>query len=274
METTLNSKSFIIAIWTGFFVLLGTMLLQNFDFTLPEFSFGSDNKVQRTTVEQPYDEHAMVSAINASLPSVVTVEISTTASNLSPYVLPKEYDMQIDSSIGSGFVVSDEGHVVTNKHVVAVEDAQYRIITSDKRHLEVIEIYRNPDNDLAILKVKDPDLKPLMLGNSHELQLGQQVVAIGTPLGEFANTVTAGIVSGLERGVVAETYRTGGNPESLEGVIQTDAAINLGNSGGPLINSRGEVIGVNTAVAAGGQNIGFAIPIDEVKALLSSRGIQ
>lgn len=132
---------------------------------------------------------------------------------------------------------------------------------------EVDKIYRDPTNDVAILSVKNPPaggFKEIQLGTSSNLQVGQSVIAIGTALGEFRNTVTTGVVSGLGRGVTAGSPFQG-FAERLDNVIQTDAAINPGNSGGPLLNSKGQVIGINTAVSSQGQNIGFAIPIDTIK---------
>jgi serine protease Do len=171
--------------------------------------------------------------------------------------------------IGSGFVVSGNGMIVTNKHVVADTQMTYQVITSDGKKYSVKNIYRDPLNDVALLKI-DPTqnssekLQALTLGDSSHLQVGQYVVAIGTALGEFRNTVTTGVISGLGRGITSgDPYQ--GSVEQLNNVIQTDAAINPGNSGGPLFNSAGQVIGVNTAVSQNGQNIGFAIPIDVIK---------
>ena len=273
MYTTLNNKSFVIALWVAVSFLIASVVFRTSALGLPSFPATTRQQARTQQIVPQYNENAIVAAIDSSLPSVVTIEIATTADNLSPYILPPELDTEVVANIGSGFVVSEDGYIITNKHVVSQEDAVYSVITNDEQQHEVTEIFRSPDSDLALLKVNARNLTPAKLGNSSELQLGQQVVAIGTPLGEFANTVTAGIVSGLGRGVTAGSYYDG-PIERLEGVIQTDAAINLGNSGGPLINSSGEVIGVNTAVAAGGQNIGFAIPVDEVKELLNSREVR
>lgn len=170
--------------------------------------------------------------------------------------------------IGSGFVV-DKGLVVTSKHVVSEAGASYSVYDrSDKEH-KVTNIYRDPVNDLAILKVDDLDAPAMQLGDSDQLKVGQSVIAIGTALGEFRHTVTTGVVSGLGRGIQAgDAY--GSSVENLENVIQTDAAINPGNSGGPLLDSSGQVIGINTAVSEQGQNIGFAIPINVIKTSISN----
>ncbi len=225
------------------------------------------------------EESVVVEVAEKVSPSVVTINISTTQKVLSPgsfspsdffgqQVGGKVEEETVEEDIGSGFVITDDGLVVTNKHVVDDTQAKYKVITNEDKTYEVQKIYRDPVNDLAILKIdlpsNDPDLKPVQLGDSSKLKVGQFVVAIGTALGEFRHTVTTGVVSGLGRGIAA------GNPlqgavEQLDGVIQTDAAINPGNSGGPLINSSGQVIGVNTAVSTQGQNIGFAIPINVIK---------
>ncbi|HSX09360.1 MAG TPA: trypsin-like peptidase domain-containing protein [Candidatus Saccharimonadales bacterium] len=172
-------------------------------------------------------------------------------------------------SIGSGFIVTSSGMIVTNKHVVSDTTMTYQVVTSDGKKYSVKNIYRDPLNDVALLKI-DPGqnsgtkLTPLTLGDSSNLQVGQYVIAIGTALGELRNTVTTGVVSGLGRGITAGSPYEG-SVEQLNNVIQTDAAINPGNSGGPLFNSSGQVIGVNTAVSQNGQNIGFAIPINVIK---------
>ncbi|MCL4339377.1 trypsin-like peptidase domain-containing protein [Patescibacteria group bacterium] len=227
-----------------------------------------------------YEQSVITKVVKDSLPSVVTVGISTTQTNpgsiefnpfnpFSPFQqLPGE-TQKIQQNIGSGFIVTSDGMIITNKHVVSDTNAAYQIVTNDNKKYDVAKIYRDPLNDLAILKINASGLKPLPLGDSSNLELGQLVVAIGTPLGEFNNTVTSGIISGLGRGITAGSPLEG-SVEKLNNVIQTDAAINPGNSGGPLLNSNGQAIGINTAIAQSGQNIGFAIPINSVKTLLSN----
>lgn len=169
---------------------------------------------------------------------------------------------QVD--IGSGFVVDKAGLVVTNKHVVAQgAPADYKIVLKDDSEYQVEKIWRDPVNDLAILKISGKDFESLELGDSEKIKVGNFVVAIGTALGEFRHTVTTGVVSGLGRGITAGDGFS--MAEKLDNVIQTDAAINPGNSGGPLLNSVGQVIGVNVAVSQSANNIGFAIPINVVK---------
>ena len=174
-------------------------------------------------------------------------------------------------SAGTGFVVSDKGLIITNKHVVSDEDAEYTVITNEGEKYPAEVLARDPVHDLAILKVDfssasdGPDALPVLkLGDSDELQPGQSVIAIGNALGEFQNTVSSGVISGLKRTIVASSGIFG-PAETLEELIQTDAAINRGNSGGPLLNLSGEVIGINVAMASGAENIGFAIPINRAK---------
>ena len=227
-----------------------------------------------------YEESVITRVVEDALPSVVTVAISTTASTgdvfqinpfnpLSPLERIPGKTEKVERNIGSGFIISESGLIITNKHVVSATDATYQVLTNDSKKYSVEKIYRDPLNDLAILKINAPGLKPLRLGDSSRLKLGQLVVAIGTPLGEFTNTVTSGIISGLGRGITAGSPFEG-FVEKLDNVIQTDAAINPGNSGGPLLNSKGEVIGVNAAIAESGQNIGFALPVNIVKALVDT----
>lgn len=232
------------------------------------------------------EESVTIDIVKKVGPSVVTIaEEYAPRSSRSPFFdfnpffgfqLPDEKIQQDlePQNIGSGFIISDEGMIVTNKHVVSDTRTKYQIITSSDKKYTVQKIYRDPLNDVALLKI-DPNensgnlLKPIDLGDSSRLQAGQYVIAIGTALGEFRNTVTTGIISGLGRGITAGSPFEG-VAEKLDNVIQTSAAINPGNSGGPLLNSSGQVIGVNTAVSESGQNIGFAIPINVIKDSLNN----
>ncbi|CAN5223292.1 hypothetical protein BH09PAT2_BH09PAT2_00480 [soil metagenome] len=224
-----------------------------------------------------YQESVVTKVVEDSLPSVVTIGISTTSrikdsfeiSPFSPFGQKSRQERVIEQNIGSGFIISEDGLVITNKHVVLETDATYKVLTNDNKEYDVKKIYRDPLNDLAILKIDATNLKPLSIGNSSKLKLGQMAIAIGTPLGEFQNTITVGVVSGLGRGITAGSPYEG-FVEKLDNVIQTDAAISAGNSGGPLLNSAGQAIGINTALASEGQNIGFAIPINIVKELIDS----
>jgi len=175
---------------------------------------------------------------------------------------------------GTGFIVSEDGMILTNKHVALDTEADYTVLTNDGRKFPAKVLARDPVQDLAIIKIEPEKivdqqgkfgLKPfpqVQLGDSDRLQIGQTVIAIGNVLGEFRNSVSVGVISGLGRTVTASG---GGLVETIEDVVQTDAAINKGNSGGPLLNLKGEVIGINTAMVLEAQSIGFAIPINKAK---------
>ncbi len=175
---------------------------------------------------------------------------------------------QIQRDIGTGFVVDAQGKVVTNKHVVSDAQAEYLVVDKEGNEHKVEKIYRDPVNDLAIVQVAGLKKPALPLGDSDKIRVGESVIAIGTALGEYRHTVTTGVVSGLGRGITAGDGFS--QFEEIEGVIQTDAAINPGNSGGPLINAQGQVIGVNVAVSQSAENIGFALPINVIKASLEN----
>ncbi|MDR3643163.1 MAG: trypsin-like peptidase domain-containing protein [Candidatus Doudnabacteria bacterium] len=168
---------------------------------------------------------------------------------------------------GSGFFVSADGLILTNKHVVSDLTASYTVITSDGKKYDAKVVAQDPVNDLAIVKIGIQNAPYLKLADSSRLQVGQHVIAIGNSLGQYQNTVTSGIVSGIGRSITAGSD-TGS--EDLSGVIQTDAAINPGNSGGPLLDITGQVIGMNTAIDQQGQLVGFAIPSNEVQKALES----
>ncbi len=230
------------------------------------------------------EESVVTDVVDKASPSVVTIGVTQTSrisdlfqNPFDPFnqaipqqPLPRSTQGQNqEQDIGSGFIISTDGLIVTNKHVVSDTQMKYRVITNDNRSYDVIKIYRDPDNDLAIIKINATNLKPIEMGDSTKIKVGQTAIAIGTALGEFRNTVTTGVISGVGRGITAGgTF--GDVTEKLDNVIQTDAAINPGNSGGPLLNSAGQAIGVNTAVAQQGQSIGFALPINVVKDAVSN----
>ena len=165
---------------------------------------------------------------------------------------------------GSGFIISKDGYVLTSNHVVSDTTADYTVIISPKHKLPAKVLSRNPINDTAVLKIDGQNLPYIEMADSNKIQLGEEVVAVGNALGEFTDTLSAGIVSGLSRFITA----FGGvdhQMQNLRGLIQTDAAINPGNSGGPLVNMEGKAIGINTAMIMGAQNIGFAIPVNYAK---------
>lgn len=236
--------------------------------------------INEQTLKVTREQSMVINVVKDVGPSVVTIGVDRSSEQSqdfrmgpfsmffeNPETLPEDGQ---DRLIASGFVVGADGLIVTNKHVVS-DNLKYLVVDSKGNKYNVGNIYRDPLNDIAILKVSPPagGFKAVKLGDSDKLEVGQFAIAIGTALGEFRNTVTTGVISGLGRGITA------GNPfegfvERLDNVIQTDAAINPGNSGGPLLNSAGEVIGVNAAVASQGQNIGFAIPINVVKESLEN----
>lgn len=190
-------------------------------------------------------------------------------SELYKQIPPEMFDEQgrIKVGGGSGFIVSKDGIVLTNKHVVVDPRAEYTVVLNDGKKFSAKVLARDPINDVAILKISDDHNFPMVeLGDSSRLQLGQTSVAIGNALGQFQNTVSTGVVSGLSRHITAQSGM--GRTEELRGVIQTDAAINPGNSGGPLVDIEGKAIGINSAVVFGAQNIGFAIPINAAKKAL------
>jgi len=208
----------------------------------------------------------IVEIAKKACPAVITVIVSKDLPKAeSFYSLPiKKEKTKIGG--GSGFIVSEDGYVFTSNHVVSDTTAEYTVIVDPKHKYPAKVLSRNPINDTAVLKITDHDKKfpYLDMANSNDIQLGEEVVAIGNALGEFTDTLSAGIVSGLSRFITA----FGGvenQMQNLRGLIQTDAAINPGNSGGPLVNMEGKVIGINTAMIAGAQNIGFAIPINYAK---------
>ena len=193
--------------------------------------------------------------------SVVSIVTSTTSTNY----FGQSYSA---SAAGTGIIATQDGYIVTNKHVISgAKDVT--VILDDGTTYDNVEIVAtDPLNDIAFLKIEDVnDLTPATLGDSKTINVGQQVIAIGNALGEYQNSVTAGIVSGTGRSVTAADS-TGSAVETLSDMIQTDAAINSGNSGGPLVNAAGEVIGINTATSTTAENMGFAIPISSVKGML------
>ncbi len=169
---------------------------------------------------------------------------------------------------GTGFIITTDGMIVTNKHVVESDSASYTVLLNDGTQYEAKVIARDDINDIAIIKIDSDNLPVLDMGDSDQIKIGQTVIAIGNTLGEYKNTVTKGVVSGINRRVTAGVSY--GYSEVIEEAIQTDAAINPGNSGGPLLDLFGKVIGVNTAVSQEGQLIGFAIPINLVKNVIES----
>jgi len=182
------------------------------------------------------------------------------------FIMPKFNKKRERTKIGggSGFIISPDGYVITSSHVVVDQEADYTVIFEPKKKYPAKVVSRDPINDVAILKIKAKNLPYLEFGDSEKIELGQTVIAVGNALGEFHDTVSTGVISGLSRYITAYSGLAK-QAERLKGLIQTDAAINPGNSGGPLVDIEGKVIGINTAMVMGAQNIGFAIPINYVK---------
>jgi len=209
-------------------------------------------------------EKMVISVVEKSMPSVVSVIVKKTLSKIYLNYFGEDALEQIGA--GTGFIVSEDGLIITNKHVVEDESAVYSILTNSGEEYDVEILSENPVQDIAILKIKNTEneiFQPLILGDSSSIRLGQTAIAIGNALGMYQNSISVGVISGLERDVVAQGNN--GELENLQDIIQTDAAINSGNSGGPLLNSKGEVIAINTAVSLDGENIGFAVPINKAK---------
>lgn len=167
---------------------------------------------------------------------------------------------------GTGFIIRSNGYILTNKHVVADEKAEYTALLASGEKKSAKVIYRDQTNDIAIIKIEGDGYPAITLGNSIGLKLGQTVAAIGNALGEYNNSVSVGIISGLDRTIQAQDDY--GKTETLSGVIQTDAAINRGNSGGPLLDLSGNAVGVSVAMERGASNIAFAIPVDTIKSII------
>lgn len=264
------------------FFLLGAL------FGLTVISYGNPNPIIQSALPaataytpQTNHEEAVINAVDKASDSVVSVVISKEVAVYKP--ISDDIDMydpfdMFDFSIpryekdgtevkevgqGTGFFVSEGGMILTNKHVASDPKAEYKIITNNGKEYKAKLLAKDPVQDLAILKVDSVDkFKPLVLGSSSSIRIGQTAIAIGNALGQFQNTVSVGVISGVGRTITASG---GGTSETLEDTIQTDAAINQGNSGGPLLNLKGEVIGINTAVSSVGQGLGFAISIDKAK---------
>lgn len=227
-------------------------------------------------------EQMLIDVVEESSPAVVSIVVTKDLPAMEKYFMgpfglerrvPENGTERREVGGGTGFIVSKDGFVVTNKHVVSDTDADYTVFTVDGKKFEAEVLAKDPIQDLAILKISQEkhvndegtafkSFPVIKLGDSDNLQMGQTVIAIGNALGEYRNTVSSGVISGLGRTV---TVAEGGTFEVLEDVIQTDAAINRGNSGGPLLNLKGEVVGINTVMVVGAQSIGFAIPINSAK---------
>jgi serine protease Do len=239
----------------------------------------------KESVKQKTQEELITEAVAKIAPSVVSIVATKDVPKIEVvYQNPfgddpifRQFNIQVpilkqkgtekrEVGAGTGFVITNDGFIITNKHVVLDQKATYSVFMSDGKSKEALVVYRDTEKDLALLKINGENYKPAIIGKSSISKLGQTVMAIGNALGEYDNSVSVGIISGLNRNITAEGEN--GLKENLQGVMQTDAAINPGNSGGPLVDIDGKVIGINVATAIGSNNIGFAIPIDQVKGIV------
>ena len=247
-------------VWSNFVLagIVGGLITGGVIITFDHSGLPVSTKSEKLAVQE---ESATTDAVQKALPSVVAVASTQNVQNFFGGTTQQ-------TGGGSGFIISPDGLIATNKHVVAATDAKYSVVTNDGKTYDATVIARDPLADFAVIKIDAKNLTPLDLGDSDKLVLGQKVIAVGNALGQYQNTVTTGVVSGIGR--VIDAGDGSGAGERLEGIIQTDAAINPGNSGGPLLNLSGQVIGINTAVDQQGQAIGFALPINSVKTALAS----
>lgn len=260
----------------------------------PNSSLGNDSKINTEKIIEEQSifsqESFVVDTVKKTNPAVISIVISKNVPKYETYVDPNQQQNPFGDMFpgfffnipqyrqngtekkeiggGSGFLVSSDGLIVTNKHVVDQKDVEYTVFTNDGKKHNATVVARDPVLDIALIKIVGSNFPYLTLGNSDSLQVGQSVIAIGNALAEYRNTVSVGVISGLARSVVAGD--SSGKTELLDHVIQTDAAINPGNSGGPLLDLSGRVVGVNVAIAQGSQNIGFALPINSVKSAIES----
>ena len=221
--------------------------------TPPASSAGANGELASATTSDP------VVAVAAKVrPAVVTISTSTTT--VGPFGLPT-------NAVGSGFIIDAKGLILTNAHVVEGAN-QVTVTLEDGRELNGIVVASDAEIDLAVVKVEATGLTAVQLGTAADLQVGQLVVAIGSPLGAFTDSVTSGILSAIGRTVTLSDVLTR-TRRTVDGLLQTDAAINEGNSGGPLLDAAGRVIGINTAAVTNAEGLGFAIPIDRAADIIA-----
>ncbi|PIR27512.1 hypothetical protein COV40_00470 [Candidatus Berkelbacteria bacterium CG11_big_fil_rev_8_21_14_0_20_42_15] len=208
------------------------------------------------------ESSAIIDSVKKVSPAVVSVVSKSQVQNIFG-------DVYTQQGGGTGFIITSDGLILTNKHVVSDANATYTVILADGKNYDAKVQSLDPLDDIAVVKIDARNLPVVELGDSDQLTVGQWVVAVGNALGKYQNTVTVGVISAKERKVEASDP-SGGDTESLQGLLQTDAAVNPGNSGGPLVNLVGQVVGINTAVASNAQGISFAIPINLAKKAIDS----
>jgi len=275
-----------------FGALFGLMSSESASFFFPRFFQNIERffprDVQKDDLGQKRqiieDDSAVISVVDSAMPAVVSIVVTKDIPQVrdffdegipfffDPFSVPNGREDNGESQQeqiggGTGFLVSTDGMIVTNKHVVADSGASYTVIMNDDQEYPAKVLARDPVLDIAVLDIEGENFPIVTIGDSNAIKIGQTVIAIGNSLGEFTNTVSKGIISGLKRNIVAGSQF--GEAERLTDIIQTDAAINFGNSGGPLLDIQGNVIGVNIAIAQGAENIGFALPINQVNKIIT-----
>ena len=268
-----NSKLVKIVILTSSILLMILLLIFG---SIAVYQMSNNKSQSETQTQSAYSDTSLKPEKDGNKSSTnEELTIASSAKKGSPSVvsvLSKQIDEdsflgpRVAEGAGSGVIVSSDGYILTNKHVVEGASTVTVVMANGSIYSDVKVIASDPLNDLAFLKVPKVDNLPVAeIGDSATLRVGQQVIAIGNSLGQYQNTVTSGIISGKERPISAAK---GNSVESLTDLLQTDAAINPGNSGGPLLNTSGQVIGINTAIAEDAEGIGFAIPINAAKGIL------
>lgn len=243
-------------------------------FAITSIYFIANNKISLAKDEKKLIneyENSTITAIKKVMPAVVSIVIKEEITNVLYNPATGNSDINVqnkDIGSGTGFIVSQDGLILTNKHVANDKSQKYYVILNSGEIYDAAIVAQDPVEDIALMKIDKKNLPTVTFGDSSKLEIGQTAIAIGNALGRYQNSATRGIISGVGRSLVASDQN--GQNESLVDIIQTDAAINLGNSGGPLINLNGEVIGINTAIETSGENVGFAIPINLAKSALAS----
>lgn len=255
---------------------------------LEDYQTSNTETLHRMSLAATSKQNQLTDAVAKATPSVVSIVISKEVPQLEvTYVNPfgddpmfQGFNIQVPVykqkgvtkqkvGAGSGFIVGSNGYIITNKHVVYDDTAEYTVLLPKGVQKTATVIYKDPNNDMAIVKISGSGYPSLPLGDSSTLQAGQSVVAIGNALGEFDNSVSVGVISGLGRTI--DAMQSDGSVETLKNIIQTDAAINPGNSGGPLLDLNGNVVGINVATAVGSNSVSFSIPINSLKIIIYSK---
>lgn len=277
----------ITAILSIFFILLivllfGVFLGTEYSLLSEREAISEEDLLEKLKEKQEYSpvldhEMAVINVVEDNSSAVVSIVaskyVTMRRSRFEDFFFrtEQEYEDEIRERVemgeGTGFIISPNGTILTNRHVVADKNAEYKVFLSDGSAYDAEILARDPVHDLAILRIEGENFPTVNIGDSDNIRIGQTAIAIGNALGEFQNTVSVGVISGVGRRIIAQG---GSMVEVLDDVIQTDAAINLGNSGGPLLNLKGEVVGINTATAVRAEGIGFAIPINKVKRAIES----